>query len=86
MNNGMNCLTMCRSRYKSDEEWWRAVKDITEALLKAGNNVSIRYEEPSIGIIVIEFADDDLSLGGPRPVWLTPEQEELLYDAAREEE
>ena len=42
--------------------------------------MTVRYDEPGLGIVCIDYASDDQTLGCPYPYWLTYEQaESIMY-------
>ncbi len=76
--NTVNTIVFCKEDYKTEQEWKDAVRDATFLLLNAQYQMVIRYDEPGLGIIRIDFESSDESLGSPWPYWLTPTQSEFL--------
>lgn len=74
----MNHLTFCRDNYKTEEDWKNAVKTFLFLLLEAKQIAVVRYDEPGLGIIIVEYSHNDRSMGTPYPYWLTPEEEETV--------
>lgn len=77
----VNTIVFCKEDYKTEQEWEDAVRDATFILLNAQYQMVIKYDEPGLGIIRIDFESADESLGAPWPYWLTIDQaEHLLYE------
>lgn len=77
----VNTIVFCKEDYKTEQEWKDAVRDATFILLNAQYQMVIKYDEPGLGIIRIDFESADESLGAPWPYWLTTDQaEHLLYE------
>lgn len=74
----VNSITICRDNYRSKEEWEEAVGKMVVQLLHNRQIMTVRYDEPGIGIVVIEFNYDRLDYGNRYPVWLYPEEEESV--------
>lgn len=82
----VNSIAICRDNYSSREEWEDAIKKMVMCLLDNLQVMTVRYDEPGLGIVVIEFNHDDQSWGDRYPYWLSPEEEEsIIYDDEREE-
>ena len=82
----VNSLVLCRDYYNSDDEFKDALIDAVMLLLNAEYIVVVNYEEKGFGIIRIDYESSDKSLGGKYPFWLSPDEEEFLYDNYEEEE
>lgn len=65
---------------ETKEELFQRVGEQIRILLEEGYLAVVQYDEPGLGIIVVEFGPDDrfVHWGCSRPVWLTPEEEEAL--------
>jgi hypothetical protein len=49
--------------------------------------MTVRYDEPGLGIVAIEFNPDQQEWGCKYPYWLSPEEEEsIVLDDEREED
>ena len=83
--NDVNSIVMCRDRFSSQEEFENAIKRAVMVLLENDYIMTIRWDEKEMGILVIEFEDDDISLGAPYPYWLSCEEQDII-DIKREEE
>ena len=82
----VNSIAICRDNYSSREEWENAIKKMVMCLLDNRQIMTVRYEEPGLGIVAIEFNHDDQSWGARYPYWLSPEEaESIIYDDEREE-
>ena len=81
----VNSIAICRDNYSTREEWEEAIKKMVMCLLDNRQIMTVRYDEPGLGIVVIEFNSDDQSWGAHYPYWLSPEEEEsIIYDDERE--
>ena len=58
-----------------DEMWWD-IQDTIRILIK--NDYVIAIHQEDFGLIYVEFADADRSMGDVYPFWLTPEESERL--------
>lgn len=72
--NRVQTLTICKERYKETYEFESAIQEAVLLLLKAGYIMVIRYDEPGLGIVCIDYESVDGELGVPHPVWLTEDQ------------
>lgn len=80
----INRLTVCRQNYLTQEEFENAIKEIVVWLMKEEYVMTIKYDEPALGIVLIEYDYLNEEYGGALPRWLTPEDEELLISAREE--
>lgn len=75
----VNCMTFCKNKYKSEQEWKDAIAAAVMLLLEAEYIMTVRYDEKGLGIVCIDFDYTDKSYGGPYPYWLNPEEIEKIY-------
>ena len=79
--NKVNQITICRDAYLTKEDFANGIKDAIMVLLQNEYIMTVRYDEPGLGIVSIDFETDDESVGCPYPYWLTPEQwESVAFD------
>lgn len=78
MKNKVNELVLCRDRYNSQEEFEEAIKNAIMLLLDADYIAVVRYDEKSLGIVVIEYNYAEQEYGDRYPCWLYPEEEESV--------
>ena len=79
--NRVNNITICKDQYKSQEDFENAIKKAVMVLLDNDYIMTVRYDEPGLGIVCIDFDNADISIGAPYPFWLTPEQSEsIVFD------
>ena len=79
-----NNIAICRDNYSSREEWEDAIKKMVVNLLDNRQIMTVRYDDPGLGIVVIEFNSDKQEWGCHYPYWLSPEEEEsVIYDESR---
>ena len=77
----VNSIAICRDNYSTREEWEDVIKRTIMVLLDTNQIMTVRYDEPGLGIVVIEFNSDDQSMGCHYPLWLSPtEIESIVYD------
>lgn len=77
----MNNITICRDTYKTQEDFENAIKKAIMVLLDNEYIMTVRYDEPGLGIVCIEFDSADVSMGGRYPHWLSPtEWESVVWD------
>lgn len=79
----VNTLTLSKNMYKSEQDWRAAIGDAVRLLLNAGYVMVVRYDEPGLGIIVIEYESNCSHYGGPQPYWL--EEEDIVQITIEEE-
>lgn len=79
--HNVNTLTICRDTYKTQEDFENAIKKAVMVLLDNEYIMTVRYDEPGLGIVCIDYEHSDQSYGTPYPYWLTPtESERLILD------
>lgn len=76
----INTLTLCKKNYKTEEEFFNAIKTFIKLLLDAEYIMTIRYDEPGLGICCIDYQYANQMYGCEYPWWLTPEEQELVED------
>lgn len=74
----VNQLVICKDNYDDLFEFESALQNAIMLLLNAGYIMTVRYDEPSLGVVVIEYEHDDISYGCPYPYWLSPEEYESV--------
>jgi hypothetical protein len=79
--NNVNTITICRDTYKTQEDFENAIKKAVMVLLDNEYIMTVRYDEPGLGIVCIEFENGDSSAGCDYPYWLSPtEWETVVWD------
>ena len=79
--NKANTITICKKDYKTHEDFENAIKKAVMVLLDNRYIMTVRYDEPGLGIVCIDFDHDDPSVGTPYPYWLYPEEwESVVWD------
>lgn len=81
----VNELVICKDNFKSEEEFHKGISDALAVLLQNNYISTIRWDEKGLGILVIEYAHDNQSYGGPYPYWLMPEQVDKLFATMEED-
>ena len=83
----VNQLVFCRDQYESINKWREAISDAVLLLLDAGYIMTVRYDEPGLGIVAIDYNYDKREFGCDYPFWLSPlEFESVVWDKEREDE
>ena len=75
----VNCITICKDNYKSEQEWRQAISDAVMLLLEAEYIMVVRYDEKGLGIVCIDFDYADQSYGGLYPYWLDANDLDKYY-------
>lgn len=79
--NKVNSIVICRDTYKTQEDFENAIKKAVMVLLDNEYIMTVRYDEPGLGIVCIDFDNADESMGCPYPYWLSPrEWESVIWD------
>lgn len=65
---------------ETNEEFFKRVGNQLQILLEEGYYAVVRYDEPGLGIVVIEFEHDEYLdyWGCNRPMWVTEEEAEKI--------
>ena len=83
----VNSVCFDSLNYKDEYDMWYSINDLVRVLIK--NRYIVMIEDVECGMIEVTFENDDKSLGGPYPLWLTPEEIDSLsayhYDAEPKE-
>ena len=74
--NSVNRITICKDRYKTQDDFENAIKRAVMLLLENDYIMTIKYDEPALGIACIDYNYADRSFGADYPVWLSPTEEE----------
>lgn len=82
----MNYGTIVFTKDDFGSELWSVIGQQLQLLLKAGYEARVRYDEPGLEIVVIEFGyDANLEdYGMERLMWVTAEEEEEVLGARRQ--
>lgn len=75
----VNCITICKDNYKSEQEWKQAISDAVLLLLEAEYIMTVRYDEKGLGIVCIDYNYADRTYGGPYPYWLDADDLDKYY-------
>ena len=77
----VNDITICKKDYKTQEEFENAIKRAVMVLLENGYIMTIKYDEPGLGIVWIQYDDADETMGSYYPAWLLPEEyDSIIWD------
>ena len=74
----VNTLVICRDEFETEEMFFNAIRDAIKVLLDNNYISVIDWDEKGFGIVRIDYASSEKTLGEPYPVWLSPEEEELV--------
>ena len=76
-----NTIVIAKDRYKTQEGFEKAIKDAVMLLLDNDYIMVIRYDEPGLGIVCIDYNYADTSYGTHYPYWLSPSEiEQILFE------
>lgn len=77
-------LVICKDNYGNNQEKFEdAIKRAVMLLLENGYVMTVKYDEPGLGIVVIEYDYDDPELAGRIPCWLTQDElESVVWETA----
>lgn len=76
-------MTFIRDKYKNEFEMWESISLFIQVLMINDNICTIRNEGV---VIVVEYGHNEYLdyFGGPSPVWLEEDEQELLYNYREE--
>lgn len=81
MSKDINEIVICRDEYETVAAWEDAIKKAIMVLLDNNYIMTVRYDEKGLGIVAIEYNNDDVSMGYHYPYWLSPtEWESIVFD------
>ena len=83
--NDVNNITICRDTYRTQEDFENAIKKAVMVLLDNDYIMTVRYDEPGLGIVCIDYNHSDEIYGNRHPHWLSPtEWESVVWDGEEE--
>lgn len=73
---------------ETKEEFFQRIAEQIRLLLEEEYLVVVRYDEPGLEIVLIEFEHDNhfVDYGCSQPVWITSEEEERLFSMDEDNE
>jgi len=73
-------ITLAKKDVETKEDFFQRISKQLELLLEEDYVAVVRYDEPGLGIVVIEFEHDNNldDWGCTRPMWVTPEEAEKI--------
>ena len=76
-------MTFVRDKYKNEFEMWESISLFIQMLMINDNICTIRNEGV---VIVVEYGHNEYLdyFGGPSPVWLEEDEQELIYNYREE--
>ena len=74
----INTLVICRDTYETQEDFENAIKKAVMVLLDNNYIMTVRYDEPGLGIVCIDYNSADESYGHHYPHWLSPTEWESV--------
>ena len=77
--NSVNRITICKDRYKTQDDFENAIKRAVMLLLENNYIMTIKYDEPALGIVCIDYNYADRSFGAEYPIWLNSEEQEKVF-------
>ena len=83
--NKTNEFVLKKENYKSYEEFERALGRIVLSLIESDYIMTVRYDEPGVGIVAIDYNYADKAFGYDYPYWLSEDEFFSIYaDEERE--
>lgn len=73
-----NQLIICKDNFKNEKEFEAMVGQVVMMLLKNRQIMTVRYDEPGLGIVDITYNPDDEAYGCDYPCWLSTDEREYL--------
>jgi hypothetical protein len=74
----VNTLVICKDDYETEEMFFNAIKDAIKVLLDNNYISVIDWDEKGLGILRIDYASSDRTLGDYYPIWLSPKEEDYV--------
>lgn len=81
-----NQLVICKEHYEDEYDFKEAIGQAVMLLLENDYIMTVQYDEPAFGIVVIEYEPNHPEWGCNYPHWLTPEEYEILETYKADEE
>ena len=81
----INTITICKDTYETQEDFENAIKKAVMVLLDNNYIMTVRYDEPGLGIVCIEFETADQTVGCRYPYWLSLTEWESVFLEGEEE-
>lgn len=77
-NSKYQKIVFAKKEEETKEDFFNKIGEQLKLLLDSGYIAVVRYEEPGLGIVVIEYEHDDnlVYWGCAQPMWVTPEEGE----------
>lgn len=83
--NHVNQLVLCLEEYNNESEFKDAVRDAVMMLIQNDYVCTVKYDEKSMGIVMINYEyKTELGFGNATPYWLTYEQAEFIENRKEE--
>lgn len=82
--NKVNQICICRDEYPSQADFENAIKKAIMVLLDNDYIMTVKYDEKSLGIVIILFNYREQEYGCDYPYWLSPEEiDSVILDEDR---
>lgn len=76
----INRIVISRENHDTQEEFENAIRDAVMLLMNEGYVMVVRYDEPGLGIVCIDFDYEDVMLSNRYPCWITTDEWEMVED------
>lgn len=73
-----NQIALCQKDYKSEEEFWNAVRDLTKVLLNAHYEIECYWEDMDTYIFNFNLDHRKFDFGIPHIQWIDPSIEDIV--------
>lgn len=78
INYKTNQLTICKEHYEDEYDFREAIGKAVMLLLENNYIMTVQYDEPTLGIVTIEYEPNYPEWGYNYPYWLSLEEHEIL--------
>ena len=77
--NKTNEFVLKKENYRSYEEFERALGRIVLSLIESDYIMTVRYDEPGVGIVAIDYNSANKEFGYDYPYWLSEDEFFSIY-------
>lgn len=78
MDKKYNQISLSKKDYKSEEEFWNIVRDLTRILLNARYEIECYWEDADVYIFNFNFNHHRFDFGTPHITWIDPIMDDIV--------
>lgn len=78
MTNKYNQISLNKKDYKSEEEFWNTVRDLTRILLNARYEIECYWKAADVYIFNFNFDHHGFDFGTPHIIWIDSNTENIV--------